>query len=197
MGSPDAIPRAGIGRRIIIVGPSCSGKSTLGEHLAGRLGVPFVELDALFWKPGWQESPPDEFRTRLFEAHAKEGWVSAGNYLRHTEDVTWPSAETVIWLDFPLWLTSWRVLRRSWRRWRQKELLWGTNYERFWDQFKLWDKEQSLIAYTVSRHARNQRVFVERMAQCTRDGRTFLRLRSPKEVAAFLRVVETPQGRMP
>ena len=37
-----------LGRRIAVVGPMCSGKSTLAALLAERLGMPFVELDALF-----------------------------------------------------------------------------------------------------------------------------------------------------
>ena len=178
-------------RRVIIVGPSCSGKSTLGEALAARLGAPFVELDALFWKPGWQSSGDEEFREKLLESHAGDAWVSAGNYLRHTEDVTWPKAEAVIWLDFPLWRTTLRIIGRSWRRWRRKELLWGTNYERFWDQLKLWSPNDSLIAYSVSRHRHRQRVFARRMAEFARDGRTFLRLKSPGEVELLLRTLAT------
>lgn len=118
-----------VGRRVIICGPSCSGKSTLGAELARRLGAAFIELDALFWKPGWKAPPDEQFRERLIEAHAAETWVSVGNYLRHTRDVTWPRADTIVWLDFPLTLTTRRVLLRSWRRWRTGELLWGTNHE--------------------------------------------------------------------
>jgi shikimate kinase len=36
-----------IGRRIHVIGNSCSGKSTLGARLAAILDLPFVELDAL------------------------------------------------------------------------------------------------------------------------------------------------------
>ncbi|MEM9215818.1 MAG: shikimate kinase [Cyanobacteria bacterium P01_F01_bin.150] len=36
-----------LGQRLLIVGNSCAGKSTLGAQLASGLNVPFVELDAL------------------------------------------------------------------------------------------------------------------------------------------------------
>ena len=179
-----------LSRRIVIVGPSCSGKTTLGAQLGELLSVPFVELDALFWKPNWEEPDPDEFRQKLLTAHAGDGWVTAGNYLRHTRDITWPRADLVLWLDFPLWLTTLRVLKRSWRRWRSGELLWGTNYENFWEQLMLWNTERSLIAYNISRHRRNQEVFVGLMAQVSADGRRFVRLRSRGEVRAFVATLE-------
>ena len=46
-------------RRINVVGTSGSGKTTIGSALAGRLDVPYVELDALAWKPGWVMVEPD------------------------------------------------------------------------------------------------------------------------------------------
>lgn len=176
-----------LGRRIIIIGPSCSGKTTLASELARRLEAPFVELDALFWKPGWTAPPDDEFRGKLIEAHVGETWVSAGNYLRHTRAVTWPRADTIIWLEFSLVLTTRRVLARSWRRWRSRELLWGTNYERFWDQLKVWSPDDSLIAYNVQRHRRNRELFVQAGDEARAAGKHFLRLRSPREVERLLR----------
>lgn len=175
-----------IGRRIIVVGPSCSGKTTLGAEIARRIGVPFVELDALFWKPGWTAPSDDEFRARLIESHTGDTWVSAGNYLRHTRHLTWPLAETIIWLDFPLHLTTRRVLSRSWRRWRNKEVLWGTNQERFWDQLVLWSPTNSLIAYNVSRHRQNRQIFQNAMEEARAAGKCFLRLESPRAVERLL-----------
>jgi len=96
-------------------GHSGSGKSTLGRVLAGRLGLPFVELDALFWEPEWTPAPDDIFRSRIREATASDGWVVAGNYSAHTEDVLWPRAETMIWLAYGLPLLLRRLIARSWR----------------------------------------------------------------------------------
>ena len=62
----------------------------------------------------------------------------------------------MIWLDLPMPVLLWRTLRRTWQRWRSRELLWGTNYERFWPQFTIWSKD-SLLTWIVTQHARKRR----------------------------------------
>ena len=57
-------------RRVNVKGTSGSGKTTFGQELARRLGVPFVELDALHHGPDWAEPTNDEFRARVREAIA-------------------------------------------------------------------------------------------------------------------------------
>ena len=51
----------------------------------------------------------------------------AGLYATFSQRVFWPRLQMAIWLDLPLPRLVWRVVARSWRRWRSKELLWGTN----------------------------------------------------------------------
>lgn len=181
----DSLSLETLGQRVVIIGPSCSGKSTLGERLAGRIGAPFVELDALYWKPGWQESGDEEFRERIREATAGESWVVAGNYRRHTVDSLWPRAEAIVWLDFPMRLVVRRILTRSWRRSRRKELLWGTNYERFWPQLKVWNQKDSLIAYTWRNYPAQALWFEGAMSNPAFGHVRFLRLRSPREVSTL------------
>ncbi|MER6939714.1 shikimate kinase [Nocardioides sp. NPDC127514] len=45
--------------RVSVVGSSGSGKSTVARRLAETLGVRYVELDALHWRPGWVEEEHD------------------------------------------------------------------------------------------------------------------------------------------
>jgi adenylate kinase family enzyme len=51
-----------IGKRVIVIGNSGSGKSTVGEQLAERMGRPFIELDALHWEPGWKMAEDELFQ---------------------------------------------------------------------------------------------------------------------------------------
>ena len=178
-----------IGRRIQVVGPSCSGKSTLAEALATKLGLTFIELDALFWRPGWVEPPADEFGAALREATFGDGWVVAGSYSRHTIPAFWPRLETVIWLDFPLHVTLPRIVRRSWHRSHRRELLWGTNYERFTPQLKVWSLD-SLIGYTVRRCRASRKKFLELRNDPSFAHVRWVRLTSPGQVERWLKSVE-------
>ena len=123
-----------IGTRIHVIGNSASGKSTLARRLALTLDANFVELDALNWLPNWvglNETDPDELLRRFKNATQGDKWVVAGSYTRFAKQSFWPRLDTVVWLDLPVRVLIWRVIRRSWHRWRSKELLWGTNVERF------------------------------------------------------------------
>ena len=126
-------------------GNSGSGKTTLAAQLAKALDTEFVDLDALNWEPGWtalNESDPDELERRFRAATAGERWVASGSYTRLCQRTFWPRLDTIVWLDLPLRLCAWRLIRRTWRRWRSRELLWGTNYERLWPNFMFWRKGQ-------------------------------------------------------
>lgn len=146
------------GRRIIVIGSSNAGKSSLAYRLAERLDVPFIELDGLFWEPGWKEAEREVFRERVRRAIEPESWVMAGNYLKQQQDVSWPVADTIIWLDLPLPTVLRRCVLRTWRRWRNGDVLYGgTNRENFREHMMLWNSEKSLISYTARTHRSRRR----------------------------------------
>ena len=179
-----------IGRRIHVIGNCCAGKSTLGAELASSLEVPYVELDALNWEPGWiglTDANPEELERRIKRATNGDGWIVAGSYTKFSQRIFWPRLETVIWLDLPMYQLIWRMLIRSWRRWRSKELLWGTNYERFWPQLMVWRQEESLLWWIVTQHGRKRRSILAFTTEPRWKHIRFVRLRSRAEVAAFSR----------
>ena len=177
-----------VGRRVHVTGNSCSGKSTLAAGLAAVLDVPLVELDALNWQPGWvslAETDPEALERRIAEATAGDGWVVAGSYMSFSQRLFWPRVETVVWLDLPRYRLIWRVLLRSWKRWRSRELLWGTNYERFWPNLKVWNREDSLLWWIITQQARKRRRMCSLMEDPAWRHITFIRLRSTTEIDAF------------
>ena len=131
-------------KRIVVVGVTSSGKSTLAEKLSKRFGLSYIELDALNWDPNWQAAPLEVLRARVEKATQAEKWIVAGNY-HVVRDLIWPKAEVMIWLDYPLLTALWQLTRRTFRRWWTQELLWGTNREPFWKHFKLWSPDSLFL----------------------------------------------------
>ncbi|EGO00476.1 hypothetical protein SERLA73DRAFT_181086 [Serpula lacrymans var. lacrymans S7.3] len=103
--------------RVHIVGNSGSGKSTLGASLAAILGIPYICLDRLFWGPGWEETPQDEFYNKLITALGQDekGWVVDGNYSQCTANLH-EQCTDIIWLDPPLLLYFPRLCIRTFLR---------------------------------------------------------------------------------
>jgi adenylate kinase family enzyme len=97
--------------RVLIIGPCGSGKSTLARELAPRLGLPLVHMDQLGWQAGWVETGKAELNARLADAVAKDSWLIEGNY-GSTLLPRLERADTVIYLDFPIRLCLWRLIRR-------------------------------------------------------------------------------------
>jgi energy-coupling factor transporter ATP-binding protein EcfA2 len=102
-------------QRILILGRTGSGKTTLARELAAAIGVPHVELDALYFGPDFSTAPLAVLRDRTSAAIAGDRWVTDGNK-RAVRDLVWPRADTVIWLDYPLVVCLWRLGKRAvWR----------------------------------------------------------------------------------
>ena len=102
-------------QRILILGRTGSGKTTLARQLAGVIGVPHVELDALYFGPNFRTVPLPLLRDRTSAAIAGDRWVTDGNK-KTVRDLVWPRADTVIWLDYPLVVCLWRLGKRAlWR----------------------------------------------------------------------------------
>jgi energy-coupling factor transporter ATP-binding protein EcfA2 len=102
-------------QRILILGRTGSGKTTLARELAAAIGVPHVELDALYFGPDFSTAPLSVLRERTSAAIAGDRWVTDGNKSA-VRDLVWPRADTVIWLDYPLVVCLWRLGRRAlWR----------------------------------------------------------------------------------
>jgi hypothetical protein len=105
--------------RIVIIGRTGSGKTTLARELAAALGIPHVELDALYFGPDFSTVPLSVLRERTSAAIAGDLWVTDGNKSA-VRDLVWPRADTIIWLDYPFVVSLWRLGKRA--LWRTSEL---------------------------------------------------------------------------
>lgn len=103
-------------RKVTVIGTTGSGKTTVSRLLAQRLCVRHVELDALFWKPGWVMPSAEEFRPIVEAALEPNGWVVDGNYRTRLGTFVLEKADVVVWLDLPLRTKFSRIFRRTLRR---------------------------------------------------------------------------------
>jgi adenylate kinase family enzyme len=166
-------------RRVaIIASASGNGKTTLGRAVAQKLGVPFVELDALVHGPDWQETSDEDLRRQIEPVLRQEGWVIDGTYLRKLGTIVLDSADTVVWLDLPtrVWLA--RLLRRSARRLIGREPMWNDNKESLKSVF--WGRE-SLFGYALTQQPMRRREWPRTLARYP-----VVRLRSQAEIERWL-----------
>lgn len=99
--------------RMMVVGVSAGvGKSTFSAQLGNILHMNVCHLDQLFWKPGWEESSVEEFAAAQRRFMDKNNqWIIEGNY-SNTYDIRVCEADTIIYLELPLIICFYRVLKR-------------------------------------------------------------------------------------
>ena len=95
-------------RRVLVIGSCGAGKSTFSRRLHKLTGLPLLHLDRHYWKPGWVESEVDEWKAKVEELIAGDEWIIDGNY-GGTMEMRMRRADTVIWLDLPRYLCTYRV----------------------------------------------------------------------------------------
>ncbi len=61
--------------RVVVIGTSCSGKTTFACRLAKIMDCPWTELDRLHWLPDWESRPLDEFRRLVAEKASQDRWL--------------------------------------------------------------------------------------------------------------------------
>jgi hypothetical protein len=100
-------------------------------------------------------------------------------YQRKLGTMVLDAADTVVWLDQPVRVWLPRLVRRTWRRWRQREALWNGNRESLATTLF---RADSVIWYAVRNHRRRRREWEAEWL----PRYPIVRLRSPEEVARWL-----------
>ena len=164
--------------RTLVLGRTGSGKTTLARQLASDLGVPHIELDALYFGPQFSTAPLPVLRERVRAAVSADRWVTDGNKSA-VRDLVWPRADTIIWLDYPLGVSLWRLGRRA--LWRASAIKAETQ-----SQVGTPSRRRQLMSaakgvFTALRSHRGQRRTYPRMfAEEQNKHLTVIRLRSPR-----------------
>jgi adenylate kinase family enzyme len=167
-----------VARRIVVVGISGNGKTTLSRRLSEKLDVPHVELDRFQHQPGWVQATDEELRRDVDAAvQRSDGWVIDGSYTAVLGDLVLPHADTLVWLDQPLPLVLTRLFRRAIRDIVTERDLFNGNRQTFRYAFFVRD---SLISWAIKMHFRRRRTWPDFFASFPNV--EVVRLRSPRAV---------------
>ncbi|MEU8543046.1 hypothetical protein AB0C52_24185 [Streptomyces sp. NPDC048717] len=170
-------------RRIALVGPVASGKSTLAGAIAAHTGLPHLDLDDLFWGPEWTPVGTPAFHAHVCDALARETWISDGNYGGEAAELLLARADLVIWLDLPLRICLPRLLRRSLRRAATGQELFAGNRETFRHLLT----RDSILRWGPAHHHQHRRRWATRLHPGRADGPPVLRLDRAHAVTDQLR----------
>lgn len=169
-------------QRIAVVGPVASGKSTLAAAVAAHTGLHHVDLDQLFWGPGWTPVTATDFHAAARQALAGAAWIADGNYGGSIAEILLKRAELTIWLDLPLRTCLPRLIRRSIRRAVTGEELFAGNRETFGHLVS----RDSILWWGPAHHHRHRRRWEQHLPPLTAGGLPVLRLNDPAAVAPRL-----------
>ncbi|MBN8237371.1 topology modulation protein [Halobacillus kuroshimensis] len=167
-------------KRVMILGVSSGvGKSTLAREMGKRLDLPVYHLDALHWEPGWKEADPDVFAARQKAVTAGDEWIIEGNY-RPTYNIRAARADTIVYVELPLRVCLYRVLRRWWQfRGRSRPDLGAGCEERL---------DYGFLSFVVTTYRRRKKEMQERLLkfQLENPSREVIQLKNKREIHAFL-----------
>jgi len=99
--------------RVVIIGNSSGGKSTLARMLAKRRGLRHVEIDQLLWQEGWKLTPTDIYMKQHAAVIREESWVIDGLGQQASIPERLLRATDIILIDMPLWMHFWLAAERQ------------------------------------------------------------------------------------
>ncbi len=164
---------------MLVAGTSGSGKTTMARELSTRTGLPHTEIDSLFHGPGW--APRESFIEDATAVADAASWVSEWQY-SPVKPHFLSRCDLLVWLDLPLAVVMWRLVRRTVRRRVHRTELWNGNREG--PLLELLTDPEHIIRFTWRvRHHAVQNV---ELAQVVRPELPVVRLRSRREVTRWL-----------
>lgn len=177
-------------KRIVILGPTGSGKTTLGLRLAEKLGVKPVDLDDLHWKPAsegaWQHRTTEEMYVLAEAAASGDKWIIMGNYSK-VKDAVWPRADAFIWINYPFPRVFWQLLKRSVMRAIDKNPICNGNTE----SWRIMFSRKSIMLWLFQSYWRLEKRYEEHFAGAGNNpAARYIRLRSPKATEEFISSLE-------
>lgn len=168
--------------RVMVIGVSAGvGKSTFARTLGKSAGIEVTHLDRLYWEPGWIEATLEAFSAAQREVVERDRWIIEGNYTS-TIDIREPHADTVIFLELPLRVCLYRVVKR-WIQYHGKtreDLAEGCPEKIDW----------AFIKFIVSTYNRRKVKMHERLERYANEGKTVYYLKTAEQIEGFLKTIK-------
>lgn len=169
-----------IGKKIMIIGSPGSGKTTLSKELGKILNIEVTHLDVLNWTGNWEVVPRDEFEEKLRKSLKKDKVIIDGNYNR-TIPLRLNYCDTVIYLDYPKYISFLRVIKRViFNYGKSRKDMGGNCPERF-------DFEFLKFVWDYNKNNRSQNY--ELLEKC-KDKNIYI-FKKPEETKEFLNTLPT------
>lgn len=167
--------------RIVIVGTTGSGKTTLAKRISECHGIKRIELDSIQWLPNWKEIDKQEFVRLTEQALTGEKWVVDGNY-RIVRDLIWSKAEAIIWLDYSFARNFWQLFSRSIHRLLTRKELWAGNRE----SWALFFSRKSIVVWFFQTYWKRKRDYPLLFAEPKYAHLKILRIKRPRDLEIHL-----------
>ncbi|MFD1713855.1 AAA family ATPase [Amnibacterium flavum] len=177
LGADDPLPARP--QRILVVGVSGVGKTTLAGRIASALGIPHTEIDALYHGPNW--SYRESFLAEVTALAEGAAWVTEWQY-RTARPILLARADLMVWLDLPIRVTLTRLIVRTVRRRVHRTVLWNGNVEG--PLWKFFTGRDHIIRWGISTRAKYKRMVPDLERQPAHPD--VVRLATTREVAAWL-----------
>lgn len=102
-------------KRVLVLGSSAAGKSTLSAKIEAKLGLPHISYDRdIRWLSGWTVRPRVQQVEIVTNIVARESWVIDGTTVS-TLPIRLPRTDLVIWMRPPRLRAIWQLAKRVWR----------------------------------------------------------------------------------
>lgn len=161
--------------RVLVIGASGAGKSTIARQIAQRLSIPFHATDAFYWESGWRPAARDRVDHLLNELLEQPSWVLDGNF-EHRWQELWNRADLIIWLDYSLPRVLCQVTRRNLGWLLTRRVVWSANKMTIAQAI-------SGIRHSIRSHGRKRHAYPQYISHLTHAN--VIRFTCPSRTAAW------------
>ena len=171
--------------RIMVIGPCGAGKSTLARKLHVITELPLIHLDKEYWRPGWIETPQEEWIPRAKDLAARPKWIIDGNY-GSSMDIRLERADMVVFLDRSTRVCFSRAMKRIIRGYGRTR---ADMHEGCPERFDL-----EFIHYILTFRMTRRPGIIKRMSTLRPD-QELITLKSDKDQREFIQSMEVRFGK--